>query len=93
METMDKITKLNTAQLFLSISRVENKFVNNVASVADNLTKVMNDVYLDLKNNSEKFDGIKEMVAALNVTVTGLEDEMTKHKTSIIEYRDKISPN
>ena len=60
MATVEKVMKLNTAELSLSILKVENYLVKNVTSVADNhnnvsdnLTKEMSDVklYMNAKFN------------------------------------------
>ena len=41
MVVTGKIVKLNTAEVSLSISKVENRLVNSVATVADNMTSDM----------------------------------------------------
>ena len=51
---MDNITKLNTTKLSLSITKVENILVKNVASVAYNLTNVSHKITSDMNENSIK---------------------------------------
>ena len=48
MSTMDKVLQLNTVELSISISKVENRLVNSVANVSENMTKEINDVYKNM---------------------------------------------
>ena len=98
LSQLQTLFKLNMAELSLSIAKVENKLVNNVASVADNLNSVsdnMNEKFrdskIDLRDNSIKLDGFQNMVVTLNGRVTGLGEEVFKHKANIVENKDKIS--
>ena len=50
---MDKIIQLNTVELSLSISKVENRLASNVANVADNLNSDINAKFNKINVNLE----------------------------------------
>ena len=67
METVKNVIQLNAAKLSLSITKLENKLVNSVANVSDDLNVQFNEVKTNFEDNSVKLDGFQKMVDTLSL--------------------------
>ena len=66
METMQNVMQLNTTKPSLSMTKVQNRLVNSVANVSNDMNVKFNKVNINLESNSVKLDGFQKVVVTLN---------------------------
>ena len=87
--SMDRIAKLNTAQMELTITKIENNLVKqlnyNNKQINDKMAKNNEQIKDQIK---EKIDGIQKMVVGLTETIKTVESKVSKNETEIVVVKE-----